>query len=116
MSERRPSTKSAAHRFGFVSCPSCNPTGLPSGDIPKEKLCAWCWSGEDETHRRFVPLARDKEYRLAHGLPEDEDDIPTSPESRSALQNPPPLERLDEVPDTDPAPRFKPPIRREDDD
>jgi hypothetical protein len=79
-------------------------------------LCVWCYDKDDDLHRRFVTIARLKEYRRAYGLPEDEDDedIPTSPESRQALQKPPSLED-EKIPDTDPAPGFKPPIKREDD-
>lgn len=98
MSEpKKPATKSAAHRFGFVACPSCNPAGKPSGEISTP--CAWCWSNEDSTHRRFVLSERAKEWARSHGV--DDDDIPTSPESRDALLHPP---KLDAIPDTEPAP------------
>lgn len=91
MSEQRPptppATKSAAHRFGFVPCPSCNPSGKPSGEIAP--ACAWCWSDDDKIHRRFVLREKAEKWARAHGL--DEDDIPTSPESRDALLYPPTL-------------------------
>lgn len=100
MSDQRPTppaTKSAAHRFGFVPCPSCNPSGLPSGEIIVP--CAWCWSNDDGVHRRFVLVERAKEWAREHGI--DDEDIPTSPESRDALLHPP---KLDAIPDTERAP------------
>lgn len=120
MSEKRPpATKSQAHRFGFVACPGCNPNGLPSGEIAKEIQCAWCWSSKDEppTHRRFVLREVAEKWAKEHGL--SEDDIPTSPESREALQNPPKLDsgmHIDLTPDTDPAPPYVPPLKREEPD
>ena len=101
MSEKRPwSTKSAAHRFGFLPCPSCNPNEVPSGEIPKNTHCAWCWSDEDKVYRRYVLREVAEKWALEHGLAED--DIPTSPESRDALQVPPKLETP--IPPTDPDP------------
>lgn len=113
MSEKRPwASKSAAFRFGLTFCPSCNPKNLPAQDIPDSVPCAWCWSEEEKVHYRYVNKETLKRWRKHHGLPEDdEDDIPTSPESRQALQHPPGLE----LADTEPVPPFKPPIKREDD-
>jgi hypothetical protein len=48
---------------------------------------------------RFLPVDKAIEWAKEHGM--DEDDIPTSPESRQALQHPPDLA------DTDPAPPKK---------
>jgi len=113
VSEKRPwSTKSAAHRFGFVACPNCNPKGLPSGEI--FIMCAVCWEPEENTHRRFILREKAEEWARDRGL--SEDDITTSPEARSAMSNPPALPGSgDRIPDTEPAP-FKPPIPREDDE
>lgn len=106
MSEKRPwATKSAAFRFGLTFCPACNPNNLPAQDIPAELPCAWCWSDEDKIHYRYVNKETLMRWRKQHGLPEDdEDDIPTSPESRQALQNPPPISP---VADTIPVPDFE---------
>lgn len=113
MSEKRPwATKSAAQRFGFVHCPGCNPNELPKAEIPETIQCAWCFHSEDGTHWRYVTIERNKEWRRAHGLPEDEDEIQTSPQTRSALANPPPLPHAD----TEPAPSFRQPIKREEPD
>jgi hypothetical protein len=118
MSEKRPwSTKSAAHRFGFVACPNCNPDGKPSGEI--FIMCAVCWEagevnadGTVGTHRRFVLREKAEAWARERGLTED--DITTSPEARSSLANPPPLPGSgDKVPDTEPAPPYVPPLKRE---
>lgn len=90
-------TKSAAHRIGDVPCPGCNPKGEPSDQIP-DIPCAWCWDDAEKIHRRFVKLTTYLKWREEHpGV--DDDEIPTSPESRSALTP---------VPETDPDPNAKP--------
>jgi len=112
MSEKRPWAKPSGvlQAFGWLHCPQCNSQKRPSTEI--EGPCAWCWDNEEKRHLRYVKPDRYKEWRKQHGLPEDdEDDVPTSPESRQALERPPPLEP---APDTDPAP-FRPPIKREED-
>lgn len=101
----RPTTKSAAHRFGFVPCPHCNPSGLPSGEVHGD--CPWCWDEGDRLCRRFVLTQKARQWAEAHGI--DEDDIPTSPESRDALLRPPTLE----IADTEPPP---PPIKLDEDE
>jgi len=109
VSEKRPwATKSAAQRFGFVACPACNPNEAPSGEIPKELPCAWCYAEEDKTHRRFVLREVAEKWAKEHG--QSEDDIQTSPQTRGALAEPPPLPTAA----TEPAPPpFRVPIKRE---
>lgn len=94
-----PRTKSAAHAFGFGPCPSCNPSGRPSGELG-DVPCAWCWSEEDKTYRRFVLRERIEEWAKEHGM--SEDDITTSPETRGALEHPPALSDTERPPDTEP--------------
>jgi hypothetical protein len=90
-------TKSAAFRFGLTFCPACNPNDLPAHDIPESVSCAWCWNEDGAFHVRYVDRITLRRWRKEHGLDEDdEDDIPTSPESRQAIEP---------VPDTDPAPK-----------
>jgi hypothetical protein len=109
--KRPPITKSAAFRFGLTFCPSCNPNDLPSTDIAESLACAWCWNEQGKFHVRYVDKPTLRRWRKEHGLPEDdEDDIPTSPESRHALRQP-----ISPTANTVPAP-FKPPIKREEDD
>ena len=104
--DKRGITKSAAHRFGLTFCPACNADGKPAMDISPDVPCAWCWNKEHGFHARYVTVETLKKWRVEHGLPEDEDEIPTSPESRQALQNPPASsDGDDEIPDTDPAPK-----------
>lgn len=101
--------------FGFIHCPGCNPDAKPKAEIAESIQCAWCFHPEDGprgSHWRYVTTARNKEWRRAHNLPDDdEDDIDTSPEARSALSNPPPLPTAK----TEPAPAPYKPIKREED-
>lgn len=97
-----PRTKSEATRFGVVGCPGCNPTALPSGDIPKDVQCAWCWDEEDASNRRWVLSKIAEKWAEEHGMPAD--DIVTSPETRGALAHPPALADTERPPDTEPGP------------
>lgn len=99
--------------FGLVHCPGCNPEHRPAQDIPAEVQCAWCYNKEVGTHTRYVKVAVQKEWRKQHGLPEEEDEIETSPQTRGALAHPPPLPQADTEPA--PPPTFHAPIKREED-
>jgi hypothetical protein len=92
-----PKTRSAAYRIGDVPCPQCNPDGKNADKIPAELPCAWCWDEAIKIYRRFVKLTRYLEWAKEHG--KEDEEIPTSPESRAALTP---------VPPTDPDPNAKP--------
>jgi hypothetical protein len=98
--------------FGLVHCPSCNPDHLPAQDIAAEIQCAWCFNQDDGIHYRYVKVETYKRWRFEHNLPEEEDEIETSPQTRSALAHPPPLPHAD----TEPAPPFRKPNKREEEE
>jgi len=94
-----PKTRSAAYRIGDVPCPSCNREEKNTSEIPVSIPCAWCWDDALRVHRRFVKLTRFLEWQREHPGEIDDEEIPTSPESRGALTP---------VPPTDPDPNAKP--------